>query len=630
VSTLAAWFDTGRGPSPADVVQSLLRVSHREPDDRTEQWTDDGVALGVTRHSWQCSEEFEGSALVARSDRTVVISDATLYGTSALVAELSALGRPPGARDAASLILGAWELWGDACARHLNGDFAFIVWDRVERRAVFCRDLVGRRSLYVRPGPGPSLAAASRARAVALGVEPLAQPNLLVVAGAASALPGGALESGFAGVLPVPAGATMSWSPQSGLRLVSQWEPPPFQVRSAESMESAALRLRELLTQSVRERIAGYPSTIWLSGGADSTALFAVGMAGRMPRDSSTPLQPVSVSYPHGDRGREDEHIIALTRQWQSSVSWIDSETVDLFQDIEERAALRDDPFAHTFGPMTAALSRSTRAVGARVALDGYGGDALFEVSRGWVADLLMDGDLGAWWRAFRPVGNETWRSAIRWGLMPALPEWSWRVVDRLRGRRLERPNQYEVVPWLSSRMRTGLRERGWTEFDIRRRPREGPAAFECRVGLVGPHFSRALAATRESTVPFGVEVRSPFMDHRIIALAAGRPVAERASLGNVKRLLKAAVKGIVPDSVLAPRPLKTGLAAGYLERQFNRQLLERLKRAFGPSSALGDHGIVEPGNVLQFGQRYDAQPDHLTGVSLFLTLEAEYWLRGK
>jgi asparagine synthase (glutamine-hydrolysing) len=630
VSALAAWFDPRRGPPEAAVVESLLRLLPREPDDRMEYWTADGVALGIARHDWQCTEEFEGSVLVARSDRAVVISDATLYGTDSLLSELSAFGPPPPGKDPASVILRAWERWGDDCARHLRGDFAFIVWDRLERRALFCRDIVGRRALYVRSGPGSSIAVASRARALAVGVEPVARPNLHVVAAAASALPGGSLESGYAGIRPVPAGATMSWSPKLGLQTVSQWQPPPFQVRSNESMEDAAPRLREVLKQSVCERIAGFPATIWLSGGADSTAVFAVGMSDQTQEDPATRLRPISISYPQGDTGREDEHILALTGLWQSQVSWIDSETVDLFEGVEERAALRDDPFAHTFGPMTSALSRSTRAAGSRVALDGYGGDALFVVTRGWVADLLMAGELRAWWHSLGPAGHETLRSAIRWGLLPALPDWTWRLFDKLRTRPLVRPLQYPIVSWLTSRAQDDLKELGWTGLDIRRSPREGPAAFECRAGLIAPHFARALAATRESTVPFGVEVRSPFMDDRVIDLAASRPVAERANQGNTKRLLKAAVKGIVPESVLAPRPIKTGLAAGYLHRQLQRQLLSRLQQSFGATSAMGDLGLVEPGAVLRHGRQYDANPDHLTGVCLYLTLEAEYWLRSR
>jgi asparagine synthase (glutamine-hydrolysing) len=611
-------------------VQSLLRVSSTGvDDDRTERWSDDSIALGIVRHGWQCSDEFEGSVLVARSNRAVVISDATLYGTDELVAELTANGLPPDGNAPATLILKAWERWGDDCAGHLNGDFAFIVWDRVERRAVFCRDPIGRRALYVRSGSGSTIAVASRARSLALGVEPIAQPNLHVVAAAASALPGGALESGYLGIVPVPAGATMCWSVKSGLQTVVQWEPPVFRVRSDVSLEEAAPRLREALIRAVGERISGVPATVWLSGGADSTAVFAAAMAGRAENDRTPPVHPISVSYPEGDTGREDEHIIALTRLWQSPVSWIDSETVPVFDGADQRAALRDDPFAHTFGPITAALSRSTRAAGARVALDGYGGDALFEVSRVWPADLLIAGELGQWWRALRDAGHTTWRSAFHWGILPALPDWSWRFFDLLRNSPPQRSFEYTIVPWLTSRTQAELIERGWTGLDIRRRPTEGPAAFECRSGVAAPHFSRAVAATRESTTPFGVEVRSPLMDERIIALAASRPVGERASLGNVKRLLKAAVKGIVPDSVLAPRPTKTGLAAGYLHRKFHQELRERLQQAFGDSSALADNGLVEPATIRQYSERYDLREDHLTGVTLYLTLEAEYWMRG-
>lgn len=394
-------------------------------------------------------------------------------------------------------------------------------------------------------------------------------------------------------------------------------------------MEDAVPRLRDLLTVAVRERIAGRPATIWLSGGADSTAVFAAAMAGRASNDPTISIRPVSISYPQGDTGREDEHILALAGLWESEVSWIDSESVRLFDGIEERAAVRDDPFAHTFGPMTAALAQRTRAVGSAVALDGYGGDALFEVGRGWVADLLMVGEFREWWRAFRPADGGTWRTSLRWGLLPALPDWTWKLFDKVRRRPLERAYEYPLVAWLTPRTQRELRELGWTGLDIRRRSGEGPAAFECRAGLIAPHFGRALAASRENTLPFGMEVRSPLMDDRIIALAASRPVAERAFDRNGKRLLKAAVRGIVPDSVLAPRPVKTGLAAGYLHRQFKQRLLEHLRQAFGSSSALADSGLVVPSTLLRYAQQYDEHPTHLTGVSLYLTLEAEYWLRG-
>jgi len=629
VSQIAGCF----GLSPdwrAPRVSALLDLIVDSGDEQVETWQEDGAAIGVSRHLWQCDVELEGKIIIAQSEGVVVASDANLYGTDALVEELADATGVPARRASATLILRAYERWGEDCARHLNGDYAFVIWDRRLRRALLGRDLVGRRSLFFRE-LADGFAVASRATALARGFDPQASVNLALVAAAASALPGGSRQSAYDGVVPVAAGATVAWAPSVGAVTVAQWEAPAFQLHNrTQSFEDAAEQLREVLTEAVRERVSPGRTAVWMSGGADSTAIFAAAMSAADRGHRSSRVQPISVSYPTGDPAREDEHILALAGRWNSTVRWIDSESVSLFDGMEERARLRDDPFAHTFAQMNGILAATTRANGAHVALDGFGGDALFEVSPAYLAELLRAGDLREWWQARHRSAVRGLKSTLRWSVLPALPEWLWRVVDVARREPLNRPIRYPIVGWLTSRARDDVLARGFDWVDLRPRRGEGPAAFEARCGLTGPHFARALALTRSQTVSAGVEVRSPFMDRRLIEFAAGRPVAERGWQGNSKRLLKAAMRGIIPDSILAPRPFKTGIAARYLHRQFATGILHRLRAVFSRSSALADHGIVEPGAVLRAADLYQTDPQHLTGVSLYLTLESELWLRSR
>lgn len=638
MSTIACWFrDDAATETSADRsvhdearVKELLRCMPDWGPARVDAWAAEGIAMAIARLLWQCEPTLEGPCLVATSPRTVVVSDAALYDVRELVASLRRHGVTPAATDPSTLILHAYEQWGDECAAHLDGDYAFVVWDRRARRALLARDIIGRRALFVRVVP-TGVVVASRAKVLARQVEPHAAPNLPLVAAALSGLPGGSTTSGYDGVLPVPAGGTLTWDAVRGLREVARYRPPVFQVHSPVPFGDAVEQLREVLKQVVDEcRVPGR-TVVWLSGGADSPAVFAAGCAAIAERNVNDRLPAVSVSYPAGDPGREDEHIEAITRRWDATVRWVVADEIPLLDGLEHRARDGDDPFVHTFAPVNTALARTTAESGAHVALDGHGGDALFEVSDAYVAELLASGDLRGWWRSRRAAGLTDWRSALRWGVLPALPPWAWTAIGRLRGRPLRSQFQYPMVKWLTPEARRELAARGWDYIDLARSPGEGPAAFEARCGIICPHFPRALSWTRDSTVGMGVELRSPLLSRRVIDFAATRPVAERGREGNAKRLLKEAMRGWLPDSVLAPRPFKTGVASGYLHRQLQGRLTPALARIFdtpGGSSALVDHGLVDPAAVLRAAAEYDARPEHLTGVALYLTLGAEVWLR--
>lgn len=631
MSAVAALFGSGDRPVDPAQVEGLLRRMPMRGDLR-ETWHERRAALGVSRFDWQRTPELGGATLVARSDRTVVVADASLFYTESVRRALrSAHGAKVAAGDAARLILAAYEAWGDRTLESIEGDYAFIVWDIQAGRALVARDLLGRRSLYYRLMPG-GLAVASRATALARIGATIAPLNDALVAAAVSALPGGSLESGFEGIRPAPAGTVLRWTSASGLSEAWRWHPPVFSSVPDGPLDEAALEVRRLLERAVVARASDRASAVWLSGGADSPAVFGVG-ASEHALGGVGEFRPVSVSYPEGDPAREDDHILAIADRWEQRVTWVSSEDVSLFDRMDERAAVRDDPFAHTFEPMNLALSRAAASTGCAIALDGHGGDALFDVSRRFLADLLLVGRWRTWWHARVDVGLQDWRSTLRWGVLPALPEGAWGFIDQFRRHPLVRNDEYPVVPWLTKRGRALVLERGWNRIDLSPAPGEGPAAFDSRCAVSGPHFSRAIALTREQSLGYGVELRSPFMDRRLIEFAASRPVEERSWKGNSKRLLKAAVKGLVPESVLAPRPFKTGVASGYLSRQYRETLRRQVERVLPRSggktgSWLLEQGLVDRDELYRALDYYDSTLEHLTGVSIHLTIEAELWAR--
>ncbi|MFN8580737.1 MAG: asparagine synthase-related protein [Gemmatimonadaceae bacterium] len=244
-----------------------------------------------------------------------------------------------------------------------------------------------------------------------------------------------------------------------------------------------------------------------------------------------------------------------------------------------------------------------------------------------------MTGDIRTWRRLLKEGGYRTWQERLRWGLLPLLPNVMWRTLDAFRARPLQRPFTQDLPSWLTKRASGRLTELGWTRAEVSRGLFEGPASYESRWYLTAPYMSRATSWTHDVAQQCQVELRSPILDKRVVEFAASRPLLERASVSETKPLLRAAMQGLLPESVLAPRSYKTGVPRGYLGRQIQRGLdgaMERLLLGDTVRSTwvLADLGVI---NVAQLNEQvlaYRTTQDHLTGVQIFLTLEAEFWLR--
>jgi hypothetical protein len=156
-------------------------------------------------------------------------------------------------------------------------------------------------------------------------------------------------------------------------------------------------------------------------------------------------------------------------------------------------------------------------------------------------------------------------------------------------------------------------------------------AETEARWYLTYPvpvHISTILAglALRE-----GVELRSPLYDRRVIEFALARPRWERASGRETKYLLRRAVRGLLPDTVLAPRAYRTGLISGYSDRWMRRSYPAILKDFVDTPLVLAELGIVNPTELRRAVSNYLTEgTDGNQRVALFYTLQTEWWLRSR
>ena len=380
-----------------------------------------------------------------------------------------------------------------------------------------------------------------------------------------------------------------------------------------------------MLEDATKERLAADgPTTIWMSGGWDSTSVFAAGNSalGR-ENHASGRLLPVSMTYPADDVGNEDAYIRAVAERWGAPIRWVDTEQIPLF--ASQYAGIRDDPMAQAFESQLRNLSRTSLELGPRIALDGFGGDHLFSLSSGAiVADHLFYGrwsELWWSWRTWGASGREFVRSCLLPHFSPALLDW----IGSVRGRPLEGFWDKSHPPWIIHG--PDIDPEPATEFE--RQPGEGAAEFELRMGINSSFVPRVLSWNHALGLDEGVQLRGPLFDPRVISFAVTRPLSDRGAGGDGKRLLRRAMSGLIPESVLAPRSRKTGTPAGYFRRQFQATLPAEMESLFGRGrqSILEQMGLLNRDVFRAALEEYLSTGRHLTGAMLHLTLETERWL---
>ncbi|HEX5438676.1 MAG TPA: asparagine synthase-related protein [Gemmatimonadaceae bacterium] len=630
MSAILGVFGTAAGALAPERVRLLLAAMARRGADRTAVRQAGFAWLGVARYSWELDPQFSGPVLTVHEGPITVVADASLYYRRDLECALAARGVRLTGHTSAHLILAAYRAWGDDCAARLEGDFAFIVWDSRRHVAVAARDFGGKRPLF-HAQVGEAMVIASTIAGILAHPACSRELNLAALAEDASALTGSSDETAWRAVRRIPAGATLLWREGGAPRVGAHWQPPAFRDVGGTPFDDAAEELRELLDASVAERLSTRGTSIGLSGGWDSPAVFACGQrVVRAAADRS--LHAMSMSYPPGDPGREDELIAAIVAHWNTDTRWIRGDDVPALARFARRAGERDEPLPHPFEAINRVLATTSASLGDRVMFDGNGGDQLFQVSIAYLADLLARGrwpTLAREWRQRAANGRGCARDFLRDVVAPALPAMLVQGAEWWRGSELRtaHPLQRHAPRWIRAdflaRHCIAERERA----HVPPRGHRSRASHELGSQLVRPMIARMSGAVSRYALEAGVELRCPLYDGRIIRFAASRPVLERRSGWETKRLLRRAMAGLLPEHVLAPRPYRTGVPVRYLTRAL-RDEIPRLLGDMTPAPLLADLGIIDPAVLRAAWADAMRRADAHAMIAVYVTVEAEYWLR--
>ena len=271
--------------------------------------------------------------------------------------------------------------------------------------------------------------------------------------------------------------------------------------------------------------------------------------------------------------------------------------------------------------------AREARAAGARVALSGHGGDVLFDSSLIYFADLLGGLHLKTYLAEWRASRAAMWRpiQLLEETFAPLVPEGVGRSALHVVDRRKER--EHLPARWLRRELADRIADSGW--MPLGRRRGESRSSAVARWSLQFPFFTKSQEAAAAAARVEGVEYRMPLLDPRVIALAATRPRWEKRKGAHNKSLLRAAMKGMLPEDVLLARLYKTGLTQDYLMRCVQREFPTHAA-ALRRESVLGDLGIIDPSALERAVQECARDQGGWVAGQLYFTFQTEYWLRAR
>ena len=520
-------------------------MTHRGPDDRGSLLSP-GVALGARRLSivdvdgghQPVSDEVGGVWAVLNGE---------IYNQTDLRRDLTSAGHRLRSRCDTEVLPHLYEESGPAFVEQLRGIFGIGVWDAERRRAVLARDHMGVKPLYwARVGDLVVFASELKSLLVSGLVAPDLDYEAIDAYLALGFVPGP--RTPLAGVAKLAAGHRLVID-STGVREEAYWEYPPPSPEPG-PVEEHAERLLAELEEAVRlQLMSDVPLGAMLSGGLDSSLVVAL-----MARHASGPVKTFSVGFVEAGRDNELPDARRVAEHFGTDHHEITLSVAEAAVDLETLAWHLDEPNAN----MSAAgfFRLSELAAGhVTVALCGQGADELLAGYRKHQAAVVM-GACDRLPRRLRSLGARLPAGAPptlqRAGRALAAPS----AADRLlaMSTSLDGPLRRELAVGPLTEVDGGAARRA--TLDALRPTPSSPLSAALRLDARLALVDDLLLYFDRLSMAHSLEVRVPFLDHRVVERCAAIPDALKMRGLRRKHILRLAARGLVPDRVVHKRKI--------------------------------------------------------------------------
>ena len=575
---IAGFTHAGGSPGPARIEEITRSLAHRGPDQQGT-WQSFNVSLGAVRLKI-IDLEHGDQPMVA--DGVVIVFNGEIYNHLDVRRELESLGHRFESRCDTETVLHAFLEWDVACFSKLRGMFAAALWTESSRRLVLARDRVGIKPLYYCEHGG-EIYFGSELKAILLHPE---IDRRIDARGLNHYLSINYVPGPFTlvdGIRKLPPGNFLEW--RDGTARIELYWKLSFQPDARMDLESAKGELDDLLRSAVREHLlSDVPLGVWASGGLDSTTILHYA-AREVPK-----LKTFSISF-RGRKFDESAYFREVAQVYGTDHCEFDlNPEVDIQNALEQFAYYSDEPSADAGAVPVWFLSKMCRRE-VTVALSGDGADELFGGYNTYLADRYA--------RRLRILPMSIRRAAARaarW--LPVSDEkigLEYKIRRMLEGSLLDPVDAHFF----------------WNGTFSNGEKRALCAALEpveplARRGVDFIYLDQLyylpddiLYKTDRMSMAHSLEVRPPFLDHRVIEFAARLPENFKIHGTSLKFILRELMKDKIPQSVIRRSKEGFDIPAHHWLRTFLRPLLvetlsERNVRESGIFSSAGVAEVVE------------------------------------
>lgn len=546
---VGVWHREGARCSP-DILCAMRDSLQSRGPDGAGSWTQDNVGLGHRRLAILDLSDAANQPMLSACGNYVIVLNGEIYNFKELRKELANTGSRFSTESDTEVVLEAYRQWGSQCVQRFVGMFAFAVWDNVNKKLFLVRDRVGKKPLYYVSKPNGTVLFGSRLSALLAHPEcprEISQDALSLY-----------LELGYVpapwailkGVKKVNPGYTLTFTPtdefESRYWSIDDIKPGAENWSDTNAIES----LDNLLRDAVRLRlISDVPLGAFLSGGIDSSIVVALM---REVGDQNPETFAIGFREQGYDESAEARAVANYlgTRHHERIM-----DSKDLLDLLDTHRHAYDEPFADWSSLPTLMVSKFAREF-VTVGLGGDGGDELF-AGYPYYDFVRKLGPMYRLPRSIRTVIGKSLRAAGKHRMKLAgealLQSDILASFVFMRTMRKDFPLDSVITPGAVSAVEH-LRSR------VAGAPLLDDVALMSRLDTVSYLPDDILQKVDVASMAYGLEVRAPLLDHRIVEFSQALPTHFKLRNGQSKWLLRQVLYKYVPQQ-LVDRP-KAGFGA--------------------------------------------------------------------
>ena len=576
-------FD-GKEVSSKSLDNMMTKLARRGPDSNG-QWIRGSIGFGHQRLSIIDLSNLGSQPMIDDKLELTLVFNGTIYNYKSLRAQLTDKGYTFFSHSDTEVILKAYHHWGESCLEHLDGMFAFVIWDQPSQKLFIARDRMGIKPLYFN-STSKAFTFASNSQALLTqdldkSINPVALHQQLSLHGVVPA-PNTIIN----GIQKLKPGTFMTLDSKGRIQEKTYWKPTAKRPEGKISNQEYIEKTHELLSAAVTKRMnaSDVPIGVLLSGGLDSSLIVAL-----LKEAGHEKIRTFSIGFEdiEDESGSEFEYSDQIVSRFDTEHKKYKVSNGEVLPRLSEAVINMAEPMvgqdAVAFYLLSEQVSKHTKVV-----LSGQGADEAFA---------------GYFWypRMAQENGDE---------------------IERFSKHYVDRPHD-EYLQTVASKYQGENHTHIWLDKEFSKTGAESFIDKVFRTDMTRLIVDDPVKRVDNMTMAWGLEARVPFMDTDLVEWALSIPPSLKMKEGG-KHPLKSISRGLLPDSVIDrkkgyfPMP-----ALNYIQGDFLEFMSDILL-----SGACRNRGIFDKHYV---NKVIDSPRDYMTalnGSRLWHLALLEYWFQ--